>query len=328
MQLEDVTGQYRALAGEAAAARGRIAQLSGELAMLKAAGEQPAAAAVYRGVKALRKSRSGSGMSRQSDRAPSPLSASAISAADDGGTPPPMPDDPNVTGLVALPAASHIGDTTDSALLADFPGLEHAVAFHPAVVACRKQHAQLQRLVALCGREAARAAQHPDDEELERVMLNERFVALRGVAAEGQAVARHLARTRDDMLRRREEDLQLVLGSMQSMAVVHPREMQSLARVATAQRAGRVMALRADVVGGARLTATVERPATAMGLSQARGAVAAAAGGTIVVSTSSSPKQAKRDAPERPHSVGPGEAAKAPTGVMGRPARFSARRRR
>lgn len=192
--------------------------------------------------------------SRQSTRASSPVMVPAPSSVD------PLSDDPlNYTS--EGPAA------TQTQLAADFPGLEYATEYYDVVEASQRQRNELRNLVRLCAAAATRRALEGDDAHAQRAMLRDRFVALRSVDAEAQLLLRRLKATKEDIMRNREEDLELVLGSVQNIASTHPREVAELMHAARHKTID-WRAVSGDTAAGAvRVQAVVERPGSSMGLS-------------------------------------------------------------
>jgi hypothetical protein len=192
-------------------------------------------------------------------------------------------------------------DSDDTTLMDDFPGLEYAPEYRDVVEAAQRQRGQLQNLVQLCRFEIERRGLAPDDEELRKELLRRRFDALRAVDAEAAAVTRRLKTKQEDIVRRREDELEQVLGSIQNICVTHPKEMRHLMMSARPTDT-LTRALGASTVDPWRVHGIVERPASA------------AAGAFVTSSTALSPLRPASSTFDR--SLTPGPVKLTPQTVM------------
>ena len=142
-----------------------------------------------------------------------------------------------------LPAPETISDMSthapiDLTVVQMFPGVEVAMEYFDlfeTFVAIRRQ---LTQLVLVCGREIDQRSL-PDSTEMMKVILHEKFTIFRAIETHGGALVTKLHKKKEDIMRRREEEIEKVLSTLQCMSVTHPKEAAKLTRIARQAAAAR-----------------------------------------------------------------------------------------
>jgi hypothetical protein len=164
----------------------------------------------------------------------------------------------------------------------DFPGLENAVEYLDMFESFEQMRAQLRQLVEVCTLDAQRGALDPHDLDRAKELLHAKFMCFRAVEGHATNVLQRLHRKKDDIMRRREEELEKVLGAMQNLSLTHPTEARQLVKAARVARQQQSSTLQRQAAADTSLTAVIERPHSSMSSSQAMRKLAVAPQDVIV----------------------------------------------